>query len=42
MNPFFDAVFALHDGRLRPYYKYLRWELETWPLDAIADRRPRR
>lgn len=32
VNPFFDAVFALHGGRLRPYYKYLRWELETWPL----------
>ena len=35
VNPFFDAVFALHDGRLRPYYKYLRWELETWPLTQL-------
>jgi predicted nucleotidyltransferase len=26
------AVFALH-GRLRPYNKYLRWELTTYPLD---------
>ena len=26
------TVFALH-GRLRPYNKYLRWELETYPLD---------
>jgi predicted nucleotidyltransferase len=26
-----EAVFALH-GRLRPYNKYLRWELETFPL----------
>ncbi|MEU5726934.1 nucleotidyltransferase domain-containing protein [Micromonospora sp. NPDC047738] len=25
------AVFALH-GRLRPYNKYLHWELETYPL----------
>ncbi|MGA5302271.1 nucleotidyltransferase domain-containing protein [Nucisporomicrobium flavum] len=25
------TVFALH-GRLRPYNKYLRWELETYPL----------
>jgi hypothetical protein len=25
------AVFALH-GRLRPYNKYLRWELERYPL----------
>ena len=35
VNPFFDAVFALHGGRLRPYYKYLRWELETWPLTLL-------
>jgi predicted nucleotidyltransferase len=25
------TVFALH-GRLRPYNKYLRWELDTYPL----------
>jgi hypothetical protein len=25
------ALFALH-GRLRPYNKYLRWELTTYPL----------
>ncbi len=30
--PFLDALFALHGGRLRPYYKYLAWELETRPL----------
>lgn len=35
VNPFFDAAFALHGGRLRPYYKYLRWELETWPLTLL-------
>ena len=35
VNPYFDAVFALHEGRLRPYYKYLRWELETWPLTQL-------
>ncbi|MGH6956114.1 MAG: hypothetical protein ACREEW_05560, partial [Caulobacteraceae bacterium] len=29
---FLDAAFALHDGRLRPYPKYLAWELATWPL----------
>jgi hypothetical protein len=40
VNPFFDAVFALHDGRLRPYYKYLRWELETWPLTQLPDGGP--
>ena len=27
----FDAMFALH-GRMKPYYKYLQWELETYPL----------
>jgi Nucleotidyltransferase domain len=27
------AVFALH-GRLRPYNKYLRWELATYPLGS--------
>ena len=35
VNPFFDAVFALHDGRLRPYFKYLSWELNTWPLTRL-------
>ena len=35
VDPFFDAVFALHGGRLRPYYKYLRWELEAWPLTQL-------
>ncbi|HEY1752361.1 MAG TPA: nucleotidyltransferase domain-containing protein [Caulobacteraceae bacterium] len=35
VNPYFDAVFALHGGRLRPYAKYLRWELETWPLARL-------
>jgi hypothetical protein len=35
VNPFVDAVFALHSGRLRPFYKYLRWELETFPLDQL-------
>lgn len=32
IRPFLDAVFCLHDRRLAPYYKYLRWELETRPL----------
>ena len=30
--PLLDALFALHDSRLRPFYKYLQWELETHPL----------
>ena len=36
VTPFLDAIFALHGGRLRPYYKYLAWELETYPLDRLA------
>lgn len=35
VDPFLDAAFALHGGRLRPYYKYLRWELATWPLTQL-------
>lgn len=34
--PFLDATFALHGGRLRPYYKYLAWELEAYPLERLA------
>jgi hypothetical protein len=30
------AVFAMY-GRVRPYNKYLRWELETFPLPAPWD-----
>jgi hypothetical protein len=33
--PLLDALFALHDGRLRPFHKYLEWELETYPLDRL-------
>ena len=35
VTPLLDATFALHSGRLRPYYKYLRWELESWPLTQL-------
>jgi hypothetical protein len=35
VKPLLDAVFALHGGRLRPYYKYLAWELETFPLQRL-------
>ena len=34
-RPLLDAAFALHGGRLRPYYKYLAWELETQPLERL-------
>lgn len=27
-------MFALH-GRVKPYYKYLVWELKTYPLDKF-------
>ena len=27
-----DVNFAIHKGRLRPYYKYLKWELKSFPL----------
>ena len=32
---FFDVIFAIHNGRLRPYYKYLAWELENFPLTKL-------
>src|SRR5262249_39824882 len=31
ISPLLDAVFALN-GRLRPYFKYIEWELENHPL----------
>ncbi|MEU8079597.1 nucleotidyltransferase domain-containing protein [Catellatospora citrea] len=33
---FLFTLFALH-GRVRPYNKYLRWELETYPLGEPWD-----
>ncbi len=30
--PLMNLLFAVHDGRLRPYYKYLEWELDESPL----------
>ncbi len=35
VGPFLDAAFALHGARLRPYYKYLGWELATFPLQQL-------
>jgi hypothetical protein len=34
VTPFIDALFAVNGGRLRPYYKYLRWELTEHPLSS--------
>jgi len=33
---FLDLIFAIHNGRLRPYYKYLKWELEKNPLTKLT------
>jgi hypothetical protein len=33
MTALLDVLFALNGGRLRPYYKYLTWELTTHPLE---------
>ena len=35
LSPLLVAIFALH-GRVKPYYKYLLWELETYPLDKFS------
>ena len=32
---FLNVIFAIHNGRLRPYYKYLKWELEKFPLSKF-------
>jgi predicted nucleotidyltransferase len=34
IQPMLNAVFALH-GRLKPYYKYLEWELKREPLKKL-------
>ena len=31
-----DVLFAIHNGRLRPYYKYLKWEIENFPLKKLS------
>jgi hypothetical protein len=36
VTPFLNAAFALHGGRLRPYYKYLAWELASEPLSRFS------
>mgnify|MGYP001574003154 CR=1 FL=1 len=30
-----NILFALHEGRIRPYYKYWEWELKHHPLEKI-------
>ncbi|NHI94852.1 MAG: hypothetical protein EAX96_20350 [Candidatus Lokiarchaeota archaeon] len=32
---FFDVIFAIHERRIRPYYKYLKWEMEKFPLNKL-------
>ena len=29
---FLNVIFAIHNGRLSSYYKYLKWELKSFPL----------
>jgi hypothetical protein len=33
---FLNVAFAIHNGRLKPYYKYLEWEFETYPLKKFS------
>jgi len=35
VRPMLDVLFGLH-GRLRPYPKYLEWELKTFPLEKLT------
>ncbi len=34
MEPLLNAIFAL-EGRIRPYHKYLEWELTNYPLSKL-------
>lgn len=36
IEPMLAAMFAMHDRRLSPFAKYLRWELEHFPLDGLS------
>ena len=36
ISPLLAVLFALHNGRIRPYYKYLEWELTNWPLELLS------
>lgn len=36
IRPFLQAMFGTHDRRIVPYYNYLRWELETYPLEKLS------
>ncbi|MEZ5425914.1 MAG: nucleotidyltransferase domain-containing protein [Pyrinomonadaceae bacterium] len=35
IQPLFDVLFAVHNGRLRPYFKYLEWELKENSLNKF-------
>ena len=35
INYLLQVLFAIHDGRLRPYNKYLKMELEKYPLTKL-------
>ena len=36
VRPMLQALFCVHDRRVMPYYKYLRWELERHPLTKLS------
>ena len=36
IKPFLQALFCLHDRRPAPFYKYLKWELEHYPLEKLS------
>lgn len=40
IEPLMDALFAIHGRRIRPYHKYLLWDLKQFPLDQF-DMAPR-
>jgi len=36
VRPLLQALFAVHDRRVVPYYRYLAWELEQRPLSKLS------
>ena len=35
INLWLHVIFSLHDRRIRPYSKYLKYEIEKYPLEKI-------
>jgi hypothetical protein len=36
VKPYLQAIFCLYDRRVSPFYKYLEWELENFPLEKLS------